>query len=282
MSTPPQGRSNSRLDVADRLVWRLANECRDDDVLIVGVATPIAAAAGMLARELLVPNLTVLVAASVGPTTHDIAGPMIEPDFVARRSAGSFGQAEVLDLLQRGGVSLQFVSPAQVDRRGRLNSSEVRRAGGGMLRLPGPLALPDVACVVGRLVGYKASHTRRALVEEVDFVTGAGSAELRLRTGAGLTGRGLLALVTDLAVLRFDPARATVRVDSLAPGASLDDVVAGCGFDLEIPAEPVIEQPIPPEALELLDRVIDPHGIRGLEVPATRAEAQARLAALSP
>jgi len=47
-------------------------------VLIVGVGTPVAAAAGMLARELLVPGLTVLVAASVQPVIHDIAMPMLE------------------------------------------------------------------------------------------------------------------------------------------------------------------------------------------------------------
>jgi glutaconate CoA-transferase subunit B len=269
------------LAVADRLVWRLASECRNDDVLIVGVATPIAAAAGLLARELLVPDLTVLVAASVQPPVHDIARPMLEADFVARHAVGSFGQADVLDLLHRGGVTLQFVSPAQVDRRGRLNSGEVRRPDGSALRLPGPLALPDVACMVGRLVGYRAAHSRRVLVDEVDFVTGLGSADLRTRAAARLPGRGLLALITELAVLRFEPASASVRLESLAPGVDVAEVRAGCGFPLDVPRDPVVEQPPPAEALDLLDRVIDPHGVRGMEVPATRAAAQARLAALT-
>lgn len=271
----------SELDIADRMVWRLANECRNDDVLIVGVATPIAAAAGMLARALLVPDLTVLVAASVEPTIHDIARPMLEADFVARRSAGSFGQAEVLDLLGRGGVTLQFIAPAQVDQRGRLNSSEVRRPDGSLLRLPGPLALPDVSCVVGRLIGYRAAHSTRFLVPEVDFVTGLGSADLEARSAAGLTGQGLLAVITDLAVLRFHPATATVSVESLAAGASIEDVVSKCGFPLEVAATLAVEEPPPAEALELLNSVIDPHGIRGLEVPATRVAAHARLEALA-
>jgi hypothetical protein len=50
------------LDIADRMVWRMAKECRSDDVLVVGVGTPVATAAGMLARELLVPDVTVVVA----------------------------------------------------------------------------------------------------------------------------------------------------------------------------------------------------------------------------
>jgi len=136
MTTPGQ------LAVADRLVWRLANELSNDDVVIVGVATPIAAAAALLARELLVPDLTVLVTTSVQPSIHDVARPMLEADFVARNSAGTLGQADVLDLIHRGGVTVQFVSPAQIDRRGRLNASEVRRPDASMMRLPGPLALP--------------------------------------------------------------------------------------------------------------------------------------------
>lgn len=269
------------LDVADRMVWRLAKECRNDDVLIVGVATPIAAAAGMLARELLVPDLTVLVAASVQPSIHDIARAMLEADFVARHSVGSLGQDEVLDLLHRGGVTLQFVSPAQVDQRGRLNSSMVRRPDGSMLRLPGPLALPDVSCLVGRLVGYRAAHSKRFLVDEVDFVTGVGSADRRVRSTTRLTGHGLLTVITDLAVLRFHPQTARVSVESVAPGVRVDEVVARCGFALDVPGDLCAEEPPPIEALELLERVIDPHGIRGMEVPATRTAARARLNALS-
>lgn len=268
------------LEIADRMVWRLANECRNDDVLIVGVGTPVAAAAGMLARELLVPGLTVLVAASVQPQIHDIARPMIEADFVARVSTGSFGQADVLDLIGRGGVTLQFVAPAQIDRRGRLNASEVPRPDGTMMRLPGPLALPDVSCLVGRLVGYRAAHSKRFLVDEVDFVTGLGSADLDQRAAAGLTGAGLTTVITDLAVLRFHPTSTTVSVASLAPGASLDDVIARTSFPLEVD-DVLDEDPPPAEAIELLNRVIDPHGVRGMEVPATRVEARARLEAIT-
>lgn len=269
------------LAVADRMVWRMAQQCRDDDVLIVGVATPLAAAAGMLARALLVPDLTLLVAASVQPALHDIARPMLQADFVARHAVGTLGQAEVLDLIQRGAVTLQFVAPAQIDRFGRLNASVVQRPDGTMLRLPGPLALPDVSCLVGRLVGYRAAHNRRFLVPDVAYVTGLGSADTVARRDGGLTGRGLLAVVTDLAVLRFHPDGGPVAVESVAPGVPVDDVVAGCGFALDVPDDLPPEEPAPPEALRLLD-AIDPHGVRGLEVPATRPAAQARLRSLVP
>jgi acyl CoA:acetate/3-ketoacid CoA transferase beta subunit len=235
----------------------------------------------MLARELLAPDLTVLVAASVQPTTHDIANPMLDADFVARHASGSLSHNDVLDLIHRGGITVQFVSPAQIDQRGRLNASEVPRPDGRRMRLPGPLALPDVAGLVGRLVGYRAGHTRRFLVPEVDYVTGIGSADVLVRRAAGLSGAGLVALVTDLALLRFRPATATVGVDSIAPGVAIADVIAGCGFPLEIDSDVRSDEPMPADALELLERVIDPHGVRGMEVPATRVAARARLESLT-
>jgi glutaconate CoA-transferase subunit B len=268
-------------EIADRMVWQLARQCRDDDVLIVGVATPIAAAAGMLARELLVPDLTVLVAASAQPLIHDIAQPMLAADYVAGISAGTLGQAEVLDLIARGGVSLQFVSPAQIDLRGRLNVSAVRRPDGTVLRLPGPLAVPDVSALVGRLVGYRAAHSPRLLVGEVDYVTGTGSADLDVRERGGLSGRGIDRMITDRAVLRFVPSCASVMLESVAAWAQVREVVDGCGFALEATDEAEVEDPPPPDAIELLERVLDPHGVREMEVPAGRAAAQARVEALS-
>ncbi|KBZ61013.1 CoA-transferase [Mycobacterium marseillense] len=268
------------LGVADRMVWRMAKECRNDDVLVVGVGTPAAAAAGMLARELLTPDLTVLVASSVQPLTHDIARPMLEADFVASVSAGTLSHADLLDLIARGGITLQFVAPAQLDQFGRLNASEISRPDGTVMRLPGPLALPDVSCLVGRLVGYRAAHSKRFLVHEVDFVTGLGSADVEARTAAGLTGAGLTTVITDLGVLRFDPPTAKVTVESVAPGVDIDDLVARTSFPIETQGF-IVEGPPPAEALELLNRVIDPHGVRGMEVPGTRTAARARLHAMS-
>ena len=181
MSTPRE--------VADALTWSLARQCRDDDVLVVGVATPLAAAAGMLARELLAPGLTIIMAASVNPKTHDVAESLTDPAAAARRAPGTLTQAEILDAIQRGRVTLQFVSPAEVDAEGRINTNRV-----GGRRLPGALALPDVAVLVGRLVAYRAGHSPRFLVPRVQYVTG--------RAG------GVRAIVTDKAEIALGGRRA--------------------------------------------------------------------------
>ena len=240
-------------ETADALTWSLARRCRPGDVLVVGVATPLAAAAGMLARELLVPDLTIIMAASVNPRTHDVAESLTDPAAAARLAPGTLTQAEILDAIQRGRVTLQFVSPAEVDARGAINTNRV-----GSRRGPGALALPDVAVLVGRLVAYRAEHSPRFLVPQVQYVTGAPG--------------GVHAIVTGTAEIELGPP----RLAALQPGATLEDAL-DCGFELD-PSDVARAAPMPEEARALLDDVIDPHEVRLLEVREGRAGALERLA----
>jgi acyl CoA:acetate/3-ketoacid CoA transferase beta subunit len=139
-----------------------------------------AAAAGQLARELLVPDLTLIEAAAVDVAPHDVITPMVQPEVVASEAVGVYTQADILDAIQRGRVSLQFVSPAQVDAAGRINTSRVRGGDGSLRRLPGGLAHPDIACLIGRLVAYRASHERRFLPERVPVTEPPPPEALRL------------------------------------------------------------------------------------------------------
>lgn len=272
----PETAQRPTSETVDQVVWSLARECRGDDVVIVGVATPVATAAVFLARELLVPDLTVIVAASVDPETGDIAEQMLRPETMARNAMGTFGQATIIDLIQRGSVTLQFVSPAQVDTAGRVNASRVPAPDGRTRRLPGALALPDVTALVGRLVAYRVEHSTRFLVPRVHFVTGAARSERP--EPSWRYGAGVVAAVTSQALLRWD--RDDVHLESVHSGGSAGEVTAGCGFPLLVPSEPATTAPPPPEATELLDRVIDPHRVRMLESRADRAAAIARLEAV--
>lgn len=212
---------------ARRVCWALARECRPDDVLVVGVATPIAAAAAFVARELLVPDLTIIVGGAVDAPPMDIADLVSDPPSAARQAPAVLGQRDLLSLLQRGAISLQFVSPVQVDREGAINTSRVDTAGGPKL-LPGCLALPDTAALVGRLVAYRGADSERFFVDRVDHVTGMGRAPDE-RARFALTTHGVVAVVTDVG-----------RRD--IPG---DDEW-----------QPL--DPVPAEANDLLDRLIDP------------------------
>jgi glutaconate CoA-transferase subunit B len=264
------------LTTDEYLVFALAGTVQPGDVVVIGVATPIAAAAALVAREALVDDVTVIAAATVDPAVHDLAEAMVAPEILDRLGVGTFTQSEILDQIQRGRISRQFVSPAQVDGLGRLNTSRIRRPDGSWLRLPGGLATADIAVLMGTLVAYRADHSPRFLPGDVDFVTGAGHRRGDAwRAERDLPGTGVRGIVTDKAVLEWADGW---RAASIRPGVDPAAVVAGCGFAVTMPADLATTPEPPADALELLRTEIDPLGIRRLEVRETRDAAAADLA----
>lgn len=231
------------MDPSDWMVWRLVTHVRPGDVVIVGVGTPFALCAAMVAREV-VDGVRVLVGPAVDPEPHDIAETLNDPSTLPARSAGVLGQRAVLGHIQRGAVHVQFVSPAQVDGSGRFNSVAVG-AGDRRRWLAGPLALPDTSALLRTVVAYRADHSPRFLADEVDHVT----------------GRGLAGVVTGAADIRFVD-RDAVVVGSRR-GTSFDDVRSGSGFAV---TNGVVEEEMPADIVAALDR-IDPQRVRDLEVP---------------
>jgi len=228
------------MDAADWMVWRLTSYVRPGDTIVVGVGTPLALAAAMVAREL-IDDVVVLVGGAVDPEPHDIAETVHDPPSLPARSAGVLGQQALLQRVQRGDAAVQFVSPAQVDGAGRFNTVMVE-VEGARRWLAGPLALPDTAAHVDRVVAYRSTHGTRFLVDAVSHVTGGG----------------LAGVVTGVADIRFgdDPpqvAGATVGFDVVA---------AGCGFGLVDRITTTDASELFVAALELMD----PGRVRDLEI----------------
>ena len=74
-------------------------------------------------------------------------------------------------------------------------------------------------------------------------------------------------MVTNLGVLDFETDDHRMRLRSVHPGVTVDDVVAATGFELMVPtAVPETRAPTLDE-LTLIREVIDPHGLRDQEVP---------------
>jgi acyl CoA:acetate/3-ketoacid CoA transferase beta subunit len=204
MSSPTTPPTDQRVTPATRLCWELARQTRHDDVLIVGVGTPLAAAAALLAREVLHPTLTVLFGTAVAPRSIDLAASIFDSTAAPRTAVGNYTQADVLDLVARGGVTLQFVSPVEVDALGNVNASRVPRADGGWRRFPGSLAIPDTSALVGRLVAYRIGHHKRFFPPRVSFVSGASAVEREHRNAAvSARGAGVTHAVTERATVQL-------------------------------------------------------------------------------
>lgn len=130
--------------------------------------------------------------------------------------------------LQAGRIDVGFLGAAQLDRFANINTTVV-----GKTRLPGAGGAPEIAASCGEVL-IVVRHSLRAFVSELDFVTsvghGSGPGD---RTRLGLRGKGPTAVITDLGVLRPDPATAELVLTALHPGVTAEQVRAVTGWELK-------------------------------------------------
>jgi acyl CoA:acetate/3-ketoacid CoA transferase beta subunit len=110
------------------------------------------------------------------------------------------------------------------------------------------------------------NHNPRVFVERVDVVTGVGYDRAAAAGPAATRYHGLRHVVTNLCVLDFETPDHRMRLRSLHPGVSGDDVLAATGFALVVPDEVPTSRVPTDEERALLER-IDPAGARFAEVP---------------
>jgi acyl CoA:acetate/3-ketoacid CoA transferase beta subunit len=107
---------------------------------------------------------------------------------------------------------------------------------------------------------WVARHAPRTFVEHVDFVSGVG-----YDRAAGVRFHDVHRVVTNLAVLDFGGPDHAMRIVSVHPGVTVEDVQAQTGFPLVADDVATTREPSSDE-LAMLD-VIDPNRLREKEVP---------------
>jgi acyl CoA:acetate/3-ketoacid CoA transferase beta subunit len=111
------------------------------------------------------------------------------------------------------------------------------------------------------------NHSPQVLVERVDVVTGVGydrAAELPPSTRAL---HEIRRVVTNLATLDFETPDHRMRLRSVHPGVTVDDVVAATGFALAVPDDVPVSRLPTEDELRLIREVIDVDDAREGEVP---------------
>ncbi|RPF32760.1 CoA-transferase subunit beta [Streptomyces sp. TLI_185] len=104
-------------------------------------------------------------------------------------------------------------------------------------------------------------HSRRVFVEKVDMVCGVG-----YDRAAGARYHRIPCVVSDLGVFDFATPDHSMRLASLHPGVTVEQVTEATGFDLAVPYEvPPTREPTA-EELRLIREVIDAAGGRVREV----------------
>jgi glutaconate CoA-transferase subunit B len=230
-----------------------------EDGATVGVGTGAPCAAAMLAQKTSAPHLFVIFeAGGLAPRLPTM--PISVGDsrtFYQGLMATSMN--DVLEFCQRGMVDYTFLGGAQMDRYGNLNSTVIGPHDRPQVRLPGSGGANDFASFCWRTL-VMTRHDRRRFVDKLDFLTTPGYLSgPGAREEAGLpAGTGPHKVITDLAIMGYDPASKRMQVESLHPGVGFEEVQANTGFEL-LPAPHVAETPGPdPEVLRILREEVDP------------------------
>ena len=157
--------------------------------------------------------------------------------------------------------------PTQIDAFGNANISAIGDHAKPKVQLLGVRGAPGNS-VYHPTSYWVPKHSVRSFVPKVDMVSGVGNDNARAAGPSASRFHDLRVVVTDLAVLDYEPESGRLRLKSVHPGVTVDEVVAATGFDLVVPAEvPESRQPTA-EELALIRTVIDPQNLRNAEVPA--------------
>lgn len=242
------------------LVVCIARQVEDGSIWAQGINTPMVMAGLMLAKLTHAPNIRFISAIGQGISDRANRLSLTHIEDVWMRDAllhVSFAQG-VADLLPTYQPN-EFFRPAQVDARGNFNNIAIGKDYmRPRLRLPGSGGIPDVTVQYDHTYLYVTRHSKITFRETLDFVSGMGHVEHRRRGG------GPRYLVTDLG--QFDWYGGRMRLTSMHAGVMFDTIQKRTGFALEVVEKcPVTPHPTQ-EQLQFLRDMIDPLGIRRLEL----------------
>lgn len=162
-----------------------------------------------------------------------------------------------------------MMGATQLDRHGNQNISAIGDFERPSKQLLGSRGAPGNT-VNNRTSYWVPRHSRRVFVEQVDVVSGVGPARAEQAGPAAARFHDVHRIVTNLAVLDVAGPGGTVRLRSVHPGVTLEEVQEATGFELAATADEgaVPETRVPTaEELVLIREVLDPRGLRHKEVP---------------
>lgn len=162
-----------------------------------------------------------------------------------------------------GGKRHVMMGAGQIDRYGNQNISCIGDWERPARQLLGVRGAP-VNTLNNPVSYWIPRHSVRVFVERVDMVSGVGHDRAE---AAGVTRfHRLPRVVSDLGVFDFQTPDRSMRLASLHPGVTVDQVRDATGFALAVPDDVPYTREPSAEELRLIREVIDPAGLRDREV----------------
>jgi glutaconate CoA-transferase subunit B len=235
-----------------------AREIKNGDIIFCG--TGISMLAAMAAKNISAPECVIFFeTGAIDSLLEEVPLAVADPR-VMYRTAVNGGLADAFGTMQNiftGKKVVGILGAAQIDRFGNLNSTVLGDYHQPSVRFSGSGGANDVASFVNRTIIFM-KHEKRKFVQKLDYLTSPGWLDgPDGRKKAGLPGGGPCAVITDMAIMRFDEQSKVMYLAEHYPGISVDTICENMGFEVDCSKA---SQTIPPskEELKILRERCDP------------------------
>ena len=175
-------------------------------------------------------------------------------------SASNTGLLEAFATMQNrftGDKVIAILGAAQIDKYGNLNTTAIGDYNAPQTRFAGSGGGCDVASFVPRCIAFM-QHEKRRFVEKLDYLTSPGQLSGDgSREAAGLRPGGVHVVITNMAVMRMDPASGVMYLDQYYPGVTPEAILDKMQFAVDISRARQADPPTKAE-LETLREKCDP------------------------
>ena len=244
----------------------LSRQIEDGDEVGAGAGSAIARTAMQLAAMTRCPNLVV----RLGETRTNLLNVGLVEAFkttndgrAARWGEYKYTDDEVMLQVRKANRSIFTMGGLQVDKYGNCNligiGDDPKRL---KIRGPGGIGAPEMAAHVKFINIQVGRHDKRTFVEKCDYISQVGwykGGDSRKKLG--LPGGGPRYVITPLCIMDFEEDTKRMRLKSVHPGVTVEQVVENTGFELIVPETVPQTEPPTKEELEFLRTRIDTEGM---------------------
>jgi acyl CoA:acetate/3-ketoacid CoA transferase beta subunit len=245
---------------ADYCVIACAEAFRGDGEIMVSPMAPTPKIGAHLARMTFEPDLVLTDGVSTMIANPQPLGGSDEDDV----QEGWMPYRRVFENLWWGKRHV-MMGASQIDMYGNQNISCIGDFDKPKVQLLGVRGAP------GNTINHTTSywvprHSSRVFVEAVDMVSGVGYDRANELSEANRRFHEIRVVVTNLGVFDFNTPDNRMRIRSLHPGVTVDEVVDNTGFGVVVPDEIATTREPTEEELSIIRETLDPKSYRLKEV----------------
>ncbi len=267
IASEPGSSLDAEASLDEICVVALAETFRGDGEVLGNPMGPLPVVAGRLAKATFEPDLMLTDTIAYAVTGDLPVGRTVSDPAAGVPEAGVTVECympfrTVFDQVWSGRRHV-VMGASQIDRHGNQNIAAIGDYRRPKAQLLGYRGAPGN--LVNHVTSYWVPNQARSFCETVDVVSGPGYDRMAALAEPSRRFHEIRRVVTELGVYDFDTPDRTMRLRSVHPGVTLDEVLAATPFELTVGDPGEVSRLPTPNELRLIRTVLDPDGLRKAE-----------------